>query len=71
MIKCAVLAGHSHMDLGGRIREEKWIHVSTKEAPQGAHTICLCSRLLFYSKCTRFTVCFSYSDISLTMYINQ
>ena len=24
---------------------------------QGAHTICLCSRLLFYSKCTEFTVC--------------
>ena len=39
--------------------------------PQGAHTICLCSRLLFYSKCTRFTVCFTYSDISLNMYINQ
>ena len=38
---------------------------------QGAHTICLCSRLLFYTKCTGFTVCFSYSDISLTMYINQ
>ena len=39
--------------------------------PQRAHTICLCSRLLFYSKCTGFTVCFTYSDISLTMYINQ
>ena len=39
--------------------------------PQGAHTICLCSRLLFYSKCTGFTVCFTYSGISLTMYINQ
>ena len=37
----------------------------------GAHTICLCSRLLFYSKCTGFTVCFTYSDISLTMYVNQ
>ena len=33
MIKCAVLAGHSHMDSGGRIREEKWIAVTTKEAP--------------------------------------
>ena len=32
--------------------------------PQGAHTICLCSRLLFYSKCTGFTVCFTYSDIN-------
>ena len=39
--------------------------------PQGAHTICLCSRLLFYSKCTGFTVCFAYSDISLTLYTNQ
>ena len=38
---------------------------------QGAHTICLCSWLLFYSKCTGFTVCFTYSDISLTMCINQ
>ena len=28
-------------------------------------------RLLFYSKCTGFTVCFTYSDVSLTMYINQ
>ena len=37
----------------------------------GAHKICLCSRLLFYSKCTGFTVCFTYSDISLTMDINQ
>ena len=33
MIKCAVLAGHSHVDSGGRIQEEKWIHVTTKEAP--------------------------------------
>ena len=39
--------------------------------PQGPHTMCLCSRLLLYSKCTGFTVCFTYSDISLTMYINQ
>ena len=31
----------------------------------------MCSRLLFYSKCTGFTVCFTYSDISLTMYVNQ
>ena len=38
---------------------------------QGGHTICLCSRLLFYSKCTGFTVCFTYSDISLAVYINQ
>ena len=34
---------------------------------QRAHTICLCSRLLFCSKCTGFTVCFTYSDISLPM----
>ena len=41
---------------------------------QGAHTICLCSQLLFYSKCPGFTVCLIYTDISLTiwtMYINQ
>ena len=29
-------------------------------SPQGAHTICLCSRLLNYAKCTGFTVCFTY-----------
>jgi len=28
---------------------------------QGAHTICLGSRLLFYSKCIRFTVCLTYT----------
>ena len=39
--------------------------------PQGTHTIGLCIRLLFYSKCTGFTVCFTYGDISLTMHINQ
>ena len=38
---------------------------------QGAHTICVCFRLLFYSTCTGFTVCFTYSDISLSMCINQ
>ena len=38
---------------------------------QGAHTMCVCIRLLFYSKCTGRTVCFTYSDISLSMYINQ
>ena len=27
-----------------------------------------CSRLLFYSKCSGFTVCFTYSDVSLSMY---
>ena len=37
-----------------------------QETPQGTHTICLCSRLLFYSKCTGFTVCFTYREISLT-----
>ena len=47
--------------------------VSNQVIAQGTHTICLCSRLLFsfYSKCTGFTVCFTYSDVSLTMYINQ
>ena len=44
---------------------------SLRVTPQGAHTICLCSRLLFYSKCTRFTVCLTYSEISLTTYRNQ
>ena len=38
---------------------------------RGTHTICLGSRLLFYSKCTRFTVCLTYTHISLTVYINQ
>ena len=47
------------------------IHKNFLPSPQGAHTMCLCSRLLLYSKCTGFTVCFTYSDISLTMYINQ
>ena len=27
--------------------------------------------MLCYSKCTRFTVCLSYSDISLSLYINK
>ena len=45
--------------------------LNDQDTPQVAHTICLCNRLLFYSKCTGFTVCFTYSDISLTMYINQ
>ena len=31
----------------------------------------MCSRLLFCRKCTGFTVCFNYSDISLGMYTNQ
>ena len=47
------------------------IHLLRQVKPQETHTVCLCSRLLFYSKCTGFTVCFTYSDISLTMYINQ
>ena len=38
---------------------------------RGTHTICLGSRLLFYSKCTRFTVCLTYSHISLTVYIKK
>ena len=38
---------------------------------QGARTICLGNRLLFYRKCTRFTVCLTYSHISLTVYIYQ
>ena len=35
--------------------------------PERAHTICLGSHLLFCSKCTRFTVCLTYSRISLTL----
>ena len=33
--------------------------------------MCVCSRLVFCSKCTGFTVCFPYSNISLSMYINH
>ena len=35
------------------------------------HNLFVSSRLLFYSKCSGFTVCLTYSDMSLTMYINQ
>ena len=38
---------------------------------QGAHTICVCNRLLFESKCTGCAVCFTYSDTSLSMYTYQ
>ena len=34
---------------------------------EGAHTMCVCNR----SKCAGFTVCFTYSNISLSMSINQ
>ena len=27
--------------------------------------MCVCNRLLFYSNCTGFTICFTYNDISL------
>ena len=37
----------------------------------GTHTICVCSRLLFYSKCAGFAICLTDSDISPSMYINQ
>ena len=30
--------------------------------PKGAHTTCVCNRLLFYSKCIGFTICLIYSD---------
>ena len=33
--------------------------------------VCVCNRLLFYSNCTGFTICFTYNDISLSMYRNQ
>ena len=35
------------------------------------HNLCVCSRLLFYSKCTGFAICLTDSDISPSMYINQ
>ena len=56
--------------LGKKIARKGKFDQRPVHRPQGAHTICLCSRLLFYSKFTGFTVCFTYSDISLTMYIN-
>ena len=31
----------------------------------------MCSRLLCYSKCSGFTICFTYGDISVSMLINQ
>ena len=34
-------------------------------------SVCVADCLIFYSKCTGFTVCFTYSDISLTVYTNQ
>ena len=39
--------------------KRKIILVRTQEA----HTICLCSRLLFYSKCIIFTICLTYIAI--------
>ena len=47
------------------------VDVKEQVCAQGTHTIYLGSRLLFYSKCTRFTVCLTYSHISLTVYISQ
>ena len=40
---------------------------------QGAHTMCVCIRLLFYSKCTGFTAFASPITIyrALSMYVNQ
>ena len=31
--------------------------------------MCVCNRLLLYSKCAGFTVCFTYNHISLSMYM--
>ena len=42
---------------------------SLRGKTQDAHTMCVSNRLLFYSKCTGFTVCFTYNDISVSMYI--
>ena len=35
---------------------------------QGGHRICVSSRLLFYSRCTGFTVCLTYSEIAKYVY---
>ena len=43
-----------------------WVNQYDRRAP----TQCVCDRLLFYGKCTGFTVCFTYNDISFSMYIN-
>ena len=50
-----------------------WLNavLNAEARPQGTHTMCVCNSLLFYSKCSGFTVCFIYDDISLSMYINQ
>ena len=50
-----------------------WLNavLNAEGRPQGTHTMCVCNSLLFYSKCSGFTVCFIYNDISLSMYINQ
>ena len=40
-----------------------------RHTPKTAHTICVCNRLLFYSKCIGFTICLIYSD--KLMYITQ
>ena len=48
-------------------------HVKRKklrEATGSPHNL-PCKRLLFHSNCTRFTVCLTYSDILLSMFINQ
>ena len=34
------------------------------------HNVCV-TDFIFYRKCAGFTVCFTYNDISLSMYINQ
>ena len=44
-----------------------WVNQYNHRAP----TQCVGNRLLFHSKCTGFTVCFTYNDILLSMYINQ
>ena len=40
-----------------------------RHTPKGAHTICVCNRMLFYSKYIGFTIYLIYSD--KLMYINQ
>ena len=46
----------------------RWPQLDSDLSTGGPHNL---FRLLFYSNCPGFTVCFTYSDVSLTMCINQ
>ena len=59
------------ISLFGR-RPNKYCHGKVVSRGTGSpHNLPVCNRLLFYSKCTVFTVCFIYSDISPSMYWNH